>query len=160
MIFQLFTDFALFLVAKFIGNKSTPFNPEPGDYVDAALEWAFDAIKLFPKKKKYIASFITSTIRAVVSQIAKYIAGFAFDLASMFKSVTVSAVVCAVHAFMNKTAYNKIKKLNKGILKGKKLKTAKLKIKAKYKILGETIEQCITIPTEVYGFVTDIIACL
>ena len=61
-------------------------------------------------------------IRAVVSQIVNYISGYGFDLASMFKSVTISAMVCAIKALMNKTAYKKIKKLNKGILKGKKLK--------------------------------------
>ena len=48
----------------------------------------------------------------------------------------------------------------KGILKGKKLKNEKIKIKAKYKILGQKIEQCINIPNNIYGFVTDVIASL
>ena len=160
MIFQLFTDFAVFLVAKLINKKSANFNPDPGDYVDSALDWAFDSIRLFPKKKKYIVNFITAMIRAVVSQIVNYISGYGFDLASMFKSVTISALVCAIKALMNKTAYKKIKKLNKGILKGKKLKNEKIKIKAKYKILGQKIEQCINIPNNIYGFVTDVIASL
>ena len=160
MIFQLFTDFAVFLVAKLINKKSANFNPNPGDYVDSALDWAFDSIRLFPKKKKYIVNFITAMIRAVVSQIVNYISGYGFDLASMFKSVTISALVCAIKALMNKTAYKKIKKLNKGILKGKKLKNKKIKIKAKYKILGQKIEQCINIPNNIYGFVTDVIASL
>ena len=160
MIFQLFTDFAVFLVAKLINKKSANFNPDPGDYVDSALDWAFDSIRLFPKKKKYIVNFITAMIRAVVSQIVNYISGYGFDLASMFKSVTISALVCAIKALMNKTTYKKIKKLNKGILKGKKLKNEKIKIKAKYKILGQKIEQCINIPNNIYGFVTDVIASL
>ena len=160
IIFQLFTDFAIFLVAKLINKKSANFNPDPGDYVDSALDWAFDSIRLFPKKKKYIVNFITAMIRAVVSQIANYISGYGFDLASMFKSVTISALVCAIHALMNKTAYKKIKKLNKGILKGKKLKNEKIKIKAKYKILGQKIEQCFDIPNNIFGFVTEVIASL
>ena len=160
MIFQLFTDFAVFLVAKLINKKSANFNPDPGDYVDSALDWAFDSIRLFPKKKRYIVNFITAMIRAVVSQIVNYISGYGFDLSSMFKNVTVAALVCAIKALMNKTAYNKIKKLNKGILKGKKLKNEKIKIKAKYKILGQKIEQCINIPNNIYGFVTDVIASL
>ena len=160
MIFQLFTDFAVFLVVKLINKKSATFNPDPGDYVDSALDWAFDSIRLFPKKKRYIVNFITAMIRAVVSQIVNYISGYGFDLASMFKSVTISALVCAIKALMNKTAYNKIKKLNKEILKGSKLKNKKIKIKAKYKILGQKIEQCINIPDNIYGFVTDVIASL
>ena len=160
MIFQLFTDFAVYLVAKLIDNSSATFNPDPGDYVDSALEWAFDSIRLFPKKKKYIVNFITEMIRAVVSQIVNYISGCGLDLASMFKSVTISAVVCTTKALMNKTAYKKIKKLNKGILKGKKLKNEKIKIKAKYKIFGQKIEQCIDIPNNIYGFVTDVIESL
>ena len=160
MIFQLFTDFAVYLVAKLINKKSATFNPDPGDYVDSALEWAFDSIRLFPKKKRYIVNFITAMIKAVVSQIVNYISGYGFDLASMFKSVTISALVCAIKALMNKTAYKKIQKLNKGILKGKKLKNEKIKIKAKYKILGQKIEQCINIPDNIYGFVTDVIGSL
>ena len=81
-------------------------------------------------------------------------------VASMFKSVTISALVCAIHALMNKTAYKEIKKLNKGILKGKKLKNEKIKIKAKYKILGQKIEQCFDIPKDIFGFVTEVIASL
>ena len=73
MIFQLFTDFAVYLVAKLINKKSANFNPDPGDYVESALDWAFDSIRLFPKKKKYIVNFITAMIRAVVSQIVNYI---------------------------------------------------------------------------------------
>ena len=160
MIFQLFTDFAVYLVAKLINKQTASFDPDPGDYVDSALDWAFDSIRLFPKKKKYVVNFITAMIREVVSQIVNYISGYGFDLASMFKSVTISALVCTIKALMNKTAYKKIKKLNKGILKGKKLKNEKIKIKAKYKILGQKIEQCINIPDDIYEFVTDVIESL
>lgn len=109
MIFQLFTDFAVYLVAKLINKKSANFNPDPGDYVESALDWAFDSIRLFPKKKKYIVNFITAMIRAVVSQIVNYISGYGIDLAAMFKSVTISALVCAIKALMNKTAYKKLR---------------------------------------------------
>ena len=160
MIFQLFTDFAVYIAKKLINKKNVSFSPEPIDYVNSALEWAFDCISLFPKKKKYIANFITSFIREVTSQIVRYISGYGVDLSAMFKKVTFSAVVSATKAFMNKAAYNEIKKLNKGILKGKKLKNSKLQIKAKYKILGQKIEQVINIPNNVYNFVTEVISIL
>ena len=36
----------------------------------------------------------------------------------------------------------------------------KIKIKAKYIILGQKIEQCINIPDDIYEFVTDVIESL
>lgn len=46
---------------------SAKFEPDPGDYVDAALDWALDAVKLFPKKKRYIVNFLAATIRTTTS---------------------------------------------------------------------------------------------
>ena len=72
---------------KLVDKKSAAFNPDPGDYVDAALEWAFDAIKLFPKKKKHTVNFIAEMTRTVTSYIVNYISGYKVDIISFVAEV-------------------------------------------------------------------------
>ena len=153
----MFVDFALYLVAKLIDKKSAKFGPDPSDYVDAALEWAFDAIKLFPKRKKYIAQFLSSMIRAISAQIVNYIAGKQIKLNSVLNTVAADALVCVVYAILNKKTYNKIKKLNKGIYKNKKLKNEKLKIRIEYKALGKKINHYIEIGDDLFAFVMKVV---
>ena len=63
--------------------------------------------------------------------------------------------VCGI--IYNNVPYKKIKSLKKKFPKGNALKNEKIKVKAKYKILGQRIEMCINIPDNICSFVSDVI---
>lgn len=86
--------------------------------------------------------------------------GKQFKLKSIFKTVLVEALVCFVYGVMNRKNRKKIKKLNKGILKGKKLKKAKLEIRLKQKVLGQKWEHYIEVGDEILDLVFAVAAQL
>ncbi len=159
VVLQLFTDLAIYLVRRLVYGQNAVFNPKPGDYVEQALSWALDCLNPFSKKKRIIAEFIVAVLFSVIKQVVNFIAGYGFNLRDILGDAAAAAVSLAIKQILNKKTAKEISKLKKHHFKNRKaLKTQKLKIKAKYKILGQKINLAIDIPTNIFDFVKGVVA--
>ncbi len=158
IVFQLFIDFAIYLVKKLVYKKNVSFKAYPGDYIEQALSWAIDTLNPFSRKKQIIGRFVLEVLGSVLNQITNLIAGRGFDLQQVLKGAAVAAVKAAIKKCLGKKTAKEISKLKKHHFKNRKaLKNKKMRIKAKYKILGQKINLAIDIPAGVVDFVAKVL---
>ena len=158
MVAQLFDDLVIYFLQVLVHGKSkVGFSPNPSDYVSRALSWALECVNPFSGKKK-ILNVILSVAPVVVKSIWDLVAGKQFDLWSFLRNIMYSLLAVIVANVLGKVAKNKISQIKKKYGGRKpKFKAEKLKIKAKYTVLGNKITTCIDIASVVIETVLAVI---
>ena len=160
VLLQLFTDLALYLCRKYLGGKNEEFNPDPIDYVTAAIDWALDCINPFSKKKKakLIYDIIYPAIGVIIDYVWDFIKGKDINWGKFGYSLVKSMISGLINIALDKKTKKEIDELKRSFRRRLKPtpKNMKFAIKAEYKALGKKIKMSINISTTIIELVYDI----
>jgi hypothetical protein len=158
MVAQLFDDMVIYILQVMLhGKNKASFNPDAGDYIERALEWALNCVNPFSGKKK-ILNIILQIVPVVVRQIWDWIQSKAFDLFAFLKNILLALLGTIMDCVMGWATKLKISQIKKNFRGRKKaFKAEKVRIKAKYKVLGQNISTGIDIATTVIDTIVQIV---
>ena len=139
------------------GKDKAKFDPDFGDYIERALEWALNCVNPFSGKKK-ILNVILKVVPAVVRQIWDLIRGKAFDLFNFLRSILLALLDTIMDCVMGWATKKKISQIKKDFRGRKKaFKSEKVRIKANFKVLGQKISAGLDISANVVDAIVKVV---